>query len=646
MREGEQGIRFYCPRHKVGFEALGAGKIVCAADAHVLAERFPAEGFWEYCCDCLMFWPSDLRHGGQAQALCPVCERKPARRFLCEHCGVLSVASDHQHAKRRPHSIDASGAVGPDCPGCRAASPASSRAHECEGAAVSFRTARAVCPFCDQPLDEKARADEGQSFPASAAALLNRPGGGAQVVKPDALKGILVKDPGGAGTLTLMHDWSVPGGVLYVVPRLTRFQTRQDFHNHYEKFFDCDSPSPGEVWVVRPAFVKRTGGGWTLRERGVLEVRDAAPRERPPKAAPKVATKAPPKVEAKAAARVQTASPASDPLPTAPARPRATPAVALDDAPRAADVSAGRAAAQVVVAHAPAEGNGRVTKLSETPAPRGRRLTVLIAVVLTCVTIAGVVIAVASRNGVAPPSPDTAASGTPQPSPAVLPPGMVLVPGGTFLMGSDFEQFEKPPHEVTVAPFYMDEHEVTCEEYAAFVRQTGRRPPPSWADGNIPEGRARFPVTGVDWDDAVAYALWAGKRLPTEAEWEFAARGTDGRRYPWGDEWRAGAANVKESEQAGASLTEVSQHSAGASPFGLHDMSGNAWEWTASDFEVYPGGDPSLLTNKTAGKVIRGGCYQSEPDQATTTYRGKWPPRGAKTYAQTGFRCALDAPAK
>ncbi len=680
----------------MAFEALTAGKVVCAADPHVLAERFPAEGFWEYCCDCQRLWPSELKHGGQAQTLCPVCERRPARRFLCGQCGVMSVASDDKHTRRRPHSIDASGAVVPDCPGCRAAAPASVRAHECETAGVSFRTARAACPFCEEPLDEKARPEAGQSFPTRAAALLSGAGKGAQIVRADYLRSILVKDPEGVGEFSLIHDWGVPGGVLYLIPRVTRFQTRQEYYNYYDRFYECASPTVGEVWVVRPALAGRVSGGWSLLEKGILEVRDGTPNKPPPKTAPKVETKSPPKVEAKSPPKVETKSPpkveakvqaqtqakkqaaAPSPAPPRAAPPAAPPpapptqrarpeppreqprvepppAAPRPEPPRASAEPARRAVASTVITPAPTGAVYRVTKTPETPAPGRRRFTVWVAVVLTVVTIAFVVITLATRIGrvlpnrnVAPPPSSTPAGGTPEsPTAGGPPPGMVLVPGGTFRMGSNFEQFEQPPHDVAVAPFYIDEHEVTCEEYAAFVSATGHRSPPSWKGGRMPEGRARFPVTGVDWDDAGAYAKWAGKRLPTEEEWEFAARGTDGRRYPWGDVWRADAANAQETSResaAGASLTEVMKHPTGASPFGVHDMSGNAWEWTASDFAVYPGGDASLLANQTAGKVIRGGCYLTGPAEVTTTYRGKWPARRGKTYDQTGFRCAMDAP--
>jgi formylglycine-generating enzyme required for sulfatase activity len=234
-------------------------------------------------------------------------------------------------------------------------------------------------------------------------------------------------------------------------------------------------------------------------------------------------------------------------------------------------------------------------------------------------------------------SPTSTAEATNNYSPSNPPPGMVYVPGGDFLMGGGADAYERPAHEASVSPFFIDTYEVTCAEYVKFTSATGRATPSTWRGKTCPSGWERLPVTGVNWDDARAYASWAGKRLPTEAEWEFAARGNDRRKYPWGDEWEAGAANVNSSN---GQLAEVGTYRS-PSPFGVYDMSGNAWEWTATDFVIYPGGNASLAKKLRPGKVIRGGCYASKTEQATTTYRGVWPPQG-EDYNRTGFRCVTD----
>jgi formylglycine-generating enzyme required for sulfatase activity len=216
--------------------------------------------------------------------------------------------------------------------------------------------------------------------------------------------------------------------------------------------------------------------------------------------------------------------------------------------------------------------------------------------------------------------------------------GMVYVPGGEFTAGRDQgDEHERPAHKVTVSPFFIDQYEVTCEDYARFVRATARRAPPRWTGGNYPAGAARKPVTGVTWDDATDYAKWAGKRLPTEEEWEYAARGTDERLYPWGNEWQRASANADEASRA---LSDVGAFK-GASPFGAYDMVGNAWEWTASALKAYPGGRlPAQLGGEL--RVIRGGSYVESKNEATTTYRRGYPARGNYDYGNTGFRCAKD----
>jgi formylglycine-generating enzyme required for sulfatase activity len=238
--------------------------------------------------------------------------------------------------------------------------------------------------------------------------------------------------------------------------------------------------------------------------------------------------------------------------------------------------------------------------------------------------------------------PSLAPSASPQNSPqavtettAQVPAGMVFIPGGVFEMGRETgDEYERPQHFVEVKPFYLDRTEVTNEQYKAFVDATGHPAPVYWRGNQPPDGEANYPVINVSWPDAKAYAEWAGKRLPTEEEWEFAARGSDGRLYPWGMDWNKDFANTAES--GGNQIVEAGRYPGGASPFGVLDLCGNVWEWTASDLRSY-------LTQKVLvadRKVIRGGAYDVRNDRATTTYRGAV--QADKGYPKTGFRCARD----
>lgn len=216
-----------------------------------------------------------------------------------------------------------------------------------------------------------------------------------------------------------------------------------------------------------------------------------------------------------------------------------------------------------------------------------------------------------------------------------IPEGMVLVPGGTFEMGRDEgDEFERPAHEVTVASFLLDRAEVTNLQYREYVVATGSLSPPHWLNGTYRAGEEQFPVVNITWEEARQFAKWAGKRLPSEVEWEYAARGTDRRLYPWGDEWKPDRANT---ERGAAGLPmAVGSFPNGASPFGLLDMCGNVWEWTADDLTSYETPTSSL----GMGKVIRGGAYDVPRTRASTTYRGVVLP--ANRYDKTGFRCAGD----
>ncbi|NLH16205.1 MAG: SUMF1/EgtB/PvdO family nonheme iron enzyme [Phycisphaerae bacterium] len=218
---------------------------------------------------------------------------------------------------------------------------------------------------------------------------------------------------------------------------------------------------------------------------------------------------------------------------------------------------------------------------------------------------------------------------------------MVLIPSGPFVMGSNLGAAEEtPPHSVEIPTFYIDAEEVTVEQYARYIAATGAAAPADWAEGKPPAGRDKLPMTNLTWLDAMRYAAWAGKRLPTEAEWEKAARGTDGRLFPWGNVDDPARRNL-DSEK----LRPVGQFPTGASPFGCLDMSGNAWEWTADWFEGYPGTSARSPHFGQQYKVIRGGggvYLYGVPNTGTCTQRARLVPYGAHDFV--GFRCVKDLP--
>jgi len=288
--------------------------------------------------------------------------------------------------------------------------------------------------------------------------------------------------------------------------------------------------------------------------------------------------------------------------------------------------------------------------------------------------------------------------------------GMKLLPGGSFEMGSPhlpshasddghhrgakapdpahaIYEDEGPVHRVTLSPFFIDVHEVTNEEFAQFVRATGyvteaERKGASWvfrqgardwewvegADWRHPlgpedsiEGRMRHPVVHVSWNDAAAYCRWAGKRLPTEAEWEYAARGgRRGQRYPWGDALKPGGevlANFWQGHWPEKNLLEDGYYytapvcSFPPNDFGLCDMVGNVWEWTADWYaEDYYRRTPSANPKGPPSgemRVARGGSWFCSPNYCgayRVAFRGKSPPDAS--FNNVGFRCAQEAPSQ
>jgi len=200
---------------------------------------------------------------------------------------------------------------------------------------------------------------------------------------------------------------------------------------------------------------------------------------------------------------------------------------------------------------------------------------------------------------------------------------MMLIPDGEFVTGT--------PGKTTKLPaFYLDKTEVTNSAYRAFCAATQHPFPknPVWDKQYF--DKAEYPVLNVSWNDAHDFAAWAGKRLPTEEEWEKAARGPEGRLYPWGNWSQSTAANLKGTEDGHANTAPVGSFPYDESPFGILDMQGNVEEWSVSDF-----GDGK--------KVVRGGGFTTAADQASTAARrGENPVLNPAVFSTVGFRCAAN----
>ncbi len=248
----------------------------------------------------------------------------------------------------------------------------------------------------------------------------------------------------------------------------------------------------------------------------------------------------------------------------------------------------------------------------------------------------------------AKPEATTEAVATEEPAAAPIPEDMVLIDAGPFTMGQDGGKPKNgPAHEVDVPAYEIDRFEVTNDEFARFVEEAGyktyaeQNSSKNWKD--VAEGKGNHPVVYVTWDDAKAYCEWAGKRLPSEAEWEKAARSDDGRVYPWGNDFVAENGNFYEGGIRGT--TAVGSFGAGASPFGVEDMAGNVREWTADDFVAYPGAaaDADPFFGKE-NKVNRGGgWFDGEDGELVTTYNRNAGPPATSANDDIGFRCARDA---
>ena len=209
---------------------------------------------------------------------------------------------------------------------------------------------------------------------------------------------------------------------------------------------------------------------------------------------------------------------------------------------------------------------------------------------------------------------------------------------------------QHPAHQVHLPTFFIDRYEVTHRQYREFVQQTGRRLPPDWPGGRYPNEKDNHPVVHITWYDANAFCQWSGKRLPGENEWEKAARGTDGRKYAWGNQFDEEYTNAN---NAVGYTTAIGQYEKGRSPYGAYDMIGNVWEWTADWYKGYPGNTYQHDKFGEQVKVLRGnswaglGHYPPEVEKeimahnSLTSFRLFMSPDGFVN--DVGFRCAKSA---
>lgn len=287
---------------------------------------------------------------------------------------------------------------------------------------------------------------------------------------------------------------------------------------------------------------------------------------------------------------------------------------------------------------------------------------------------------------------------------AAAPADMVFIPAGSFVMGSDevddkglqqrygFERplyvNEHPPHQQYVRAFWLDRFEVSNGEYKKFVQATGRPEPKLWVQNgyNVRDDKLRgahvtnlrwiasdyfhldmdtrqmdkpallkalfeeqrfrdtLPVSSVTWRDANDYCLWRGKRLPSEAEWERAARGDDGRRFAWGNDWDVAIPNTGDQQDNDMVLAPGGSFKRDVSPYGVYDMGGNVSEWVADWYEAYPGNQDPDPAYGRQHKVVRGGGAGLGHYSLSVFYRATRRAHAKPDMVSTdvGFRCARD----
>ncbi|MDD5222656.1 MAG: SUMF1/EgtB/PvdO family nonheme iron enzyme [bacterium] len=265
-------------------------------------------------------------------------------------------------------------------------------------------------------------------------------------------------------------------------------------------------------------------------------------------------------------------------------------------------------------------------------------------------------------NPVPPKSPASPAvnKNTPQIGKEYASPGgkggpMLYIPAGEFLMGcnaavdNQCKSDEKPYHLVNLSAYYIDKYDVTVDDYAKCVKEKQCKIPDTFQYCNWGKpDRGKYPINCAEWNHAQAYCQWAGKRLPTEAEWEKAARGTDGRKYPWGNQAASCEYAVMSAGGDGCSKDQtwpVGSKPSGASPYGVIDMAGNVWNWVQDWYEKdYSKSLPQNPTGPSSGasRVARGGSWELDPSYLRSSARNVFNP--GSRHPDSGFRCVYAGP--
>jgi hypothetical protein len=292
--KGATKMRVFCPEHKRGFFAPRQSPIKCENRGHLLGEidfegkaAAPVGLQWQYCCNCEHFCPVDFDQYGLQR--CAVCTRRSSLLYLCDRCYVLSFESNTP-LQTKNFTITPEGTPQPACPGCLRQAPADLYEHACDEINASFVTALSTCPICEERLDVA------PAFPSLVANYLKRTKSANKVnVTFDYETGSFMPVEDGEFVVVTNPDQAV------VLPRAPKFSTRRDFYEFYQDYYHCPNPDAGEVQIVQPAFVTRSGSGWTLVATGILEVIKEQPKKKivsPPVPPPVAKAPAPKREEA------------------------------------------------------------------------------------------------------------------------------------------------------------------------------------------------------------------------------------------------------------------------------------------------------------------------------------------------------------